>query len=202
MREKEDVRRIFSHRLNHALDKKGIPVKGMGRQTETGKLFGVSQNAARKWLQGEGMPARETLEIMAGALGVSYAWLVGLEEDLALAPGAVEVYSASAICDPDGKPTGKCDWDGLPDSAVVVQIADDAMAPEMRAGDLVAVDGTLDPRAGGYVLVCPVSGPATLRRVRMSSGVEYVPSDSFHATFAVDEITRVLTIIGLRRSII
>ncbi len=66
----------FSDRLNLALDKVGAPPKHKGRQSYVGELFGVSQRAAGKWLEGEGMPSMDRLTGIAASLGVSAEWLL------------------------------------------------------------------------------------------------------------------------------
>lgn len=66
----------FAARLNEICDDKGVPPKGRNRQAELGKLFHVSQKAARKWLEGEGFPTVPTGVEIATWGGVSYDWLM------------------------------------------------------------------------------------------------------------------------------
>lgn len=67
---------LFSKRLNDLCDESGIPEKGKGRQLAVAKLFGVSQKAARKWLEGEGVPEYERCYTMAVHFNVNYEWLM------------------------------------------------------------------------------------------------------------------------------
>lgn len=69
-------RLAFAKRLNTACDRAGIPAKGKGRQVVLGELFGVSQNGARKWLEGEAIPNTKRLPAMARMLGVTTEWLL------------------------------------------------------------------------------------------------------------------------------
>lgn len=69
-------RLAFAKRLNLACDRAGIAAKGSGRQVALGKLFGVSQNGARKWLEGEAIPNTKRLPAMARMLGVTTEWLL------------------------------------------------------------------------------------------------------------------------------
>lgn len=66
----------FAARLNNLLDERGIPGKFEGRQVAVGKLFGVSQKGARKWLEGEGLPTLEKCIEIASWAGVHTEWLV------------------------------------------------------------------------------------------------------------------------------
>jgi hypothetical protein len=73
----EPEKHAFSARLNELCDEPqfGIPAAGKGRQVYLGKLFQVSQNAARKWLVGDGMPKPTTLERIARQFHVNTEWL-------------------------------------------------------------------------------------------------------------------------------
>lgn len=66
----------FSKRLNLALDLAGYPVKGAGRQVHLAKAFNVSQKGARKWVEGEAIPATNRLIVIASDLGVNVEWLL------------------------------------------------------------------------------------------------------------------------------
>jgi transcriptional regulator with XRE-family HTH domain len=69
-------RLAFATRFNLACDRGGIPPKGRGRQRAVGRLFGVSQEAARKWLEGECFPDTKRVPAMARRLGVKAEWLL------------------------------------------------------------------------------------------------------------------------------
>ena len=64
---------LFSQRLNEICDDKGLPLHG--RQAELGRLFGVSSNGARKWLQGKGMPELAMCIRIAKWADVNLEWL-------------------------------------------------------------------------------------------------------------------------------
>lgn len=72
----ETEHRLFSARLNEICDEIGVPPKGKARQKDVAKRFGVSQNAARKWLEGEGFPKIETGLEMARMANVQFDWLM------------------------------------------------------------------------------------------------------------------------------
>jgi transcriptional regulator with XRE-family HTH domain len=74
MRETEKI--AFSQRLNMVADMLSIPPKGENRQKLLGKMFGVSQEAARKWLAGEGLPQMQKCIEIAKKASVSIEWLL------------------------------------------------------------------------------------------------------------------------------
>ena len=71
-----DRKADFSQRLNSALDEIGYPEKGEGRQVRLGKDMGVSQRGARKWLEGEVIPAMENAIALATLCRVHTEWLL------------------------------------------------------------------------------------------------------------------------------
>lgn len=70
-----DENAAFSARLNEALDDFGCPPKFNGRQKYVAKLFGISQRAARKWLEAEGFPESARWNAIAEKLQVNFLWL-------------------------------------------------------------------------------------------------------------------------------
>ena len=67
----------FAQRLNELCDEPqfGLPTADKGRQSELGRLFGVSQNAARKWLLGLGYPRQVVMDRIAKYFNVNEEWL-------------------------------------------------------------------------------------------------------------------------------
>lgn len=121
-----DERLAFAARLNEALDDYGTPPKGQGRQGTVGKLFGVSQKGARKWLEGEAMPDTKRLPDMARMLRVRWEWLMA---------GAGPKHELPAIAHP---PPGSAIavWDevgDLPTDGTYVQVPHYEVA--ISAGD-------------------------------------------------------------------
>ncbi len=70
--DKERVRAEFAKRLREALNDLGI---AHTEQRRLERLFGVSGQAARKWVEGLSMPTPARLPQVAEALGVRRAWL-------------------------------------------------------------------------------------------------------------------------------
>lgn len=74
--DKEKAKASFARRLNEACDDAEIPAKGAGRQIAVAKLAGVSQKGARKWLEGEAIPATSRISTLAKKLNVNADWLL------------------------------------------------------------------------------------------------------------------------------
>lgn len=64
----------FEDRLREAMKRAHIPTY-RGAPVELARMFGVSREAARRWLSGESRPTNERLEEIAVALDVRYEWL-------------------------------------------------------------------------------------------------------------------------------
>lgn len=75
MNESDEVR-AFAVRLNELCDDMGVPPKGQARQTLVGKLFGVTQKGARRWLEGEGLPETKKCIQIATWGSVNFEWLM------------------------------------------------------------------------------------------------------------------------------
>ena len=65
----------FSARLREVCEEMGMPA-ARGLQTQLAAKFGVSPNAARKWVQGLGMPELDTAIEIAKWAGVNINWLL------------------------------------------------------------------------------------------------------------------------------
>ena len=66
----------FSARLNAVCDDMKVPPKGQARQTALAKIFSVSQNGARKWLEGEGYCSISMGKRIAAWANISFDWLM------------------------------------------------------------------------------------------------------------------------------
>jgi hypothetical protein len=66
----------FALRLNEICDEMGVPPKGKARQLVIAKQFGVSQQGARKWLEGNGYCAIPMGKRIAAWAGVCFDWLM------------------------------------------------------------------------------------------------------------------------------
>lgn len=66
----------FSKRLNECLDETNVPAKGKGRQGYVAKQFGVSQAAARKWLEAVSYPETPRVIELCDAYDICVEWLL------------------------------------------------------------------------------------------------------------------------------
>jgi Helix-turn-helix len=73
--EKQQEDQAFSDRLNELLDARQFALKGRGRQVELGKKYGLTQKAARKWVEGEGMPETIRMIQLARDFRCNFEWL-------------------------------------------------------------------------------------------------------------------------------
>ena len=69
------VKTNFAQRLGEICGEMHVPAE-RGRQTALAKTFGVSPNAARKWLLGDGMPELDMVVRIANWAGVTVTWLL------------------------------------------------------------------------------------------------------------------------------
>lgn len=85
--------KAFSVRLNEVADNLKLPPKQQGRQTHAARRWGVSQAAARKWLEGESIPEMQRIIAISRDAAVSVEWLLtgrGPKRVLADAPSTSE----------------------------------------------------------------------------------------------------------------
>lgn len=68
--------RAFSARLNEVADDLKLPPKQHGRQTHAARRWGVSQAAARKWLEGESIPEMQRVIAISRDGSVAVEWLL------------------------------------------------------------------------------------------------------------------------------
>lgn len=70
----DDTLERFSERMKELCEENNMPERG--RQTLLGKQFGLTANAARKWLRAEGMPELPMAVRIANWAGISVLWLL------------------------------------------------------------------------------------------------------------------------------
>lgn len=85
----DNARQGFSLRLRQAIAWAGWPERGA--QARLANLAGTTAKAANKWFNGEAVPRRGKLKIIADELGVQPAWL-----EYGVSPGPADTEAASA----------------------------------------------------------------------------------------------------------
>lgn len=73
MQSEHSVRAAFAERLHECIREMGYSTH---QQTALGRLFGVSGQAVRKWLNGHALPTAARVVPVARALGVNPSWLL------------------------------------------------------------------------------------------------------------------------------
>lgn len=82
--DKERVRQAFAVRFRKALMELGI---SPNEQTRLARLFGLSGQAVRKWVEGQAIPTASRMPEVAKILGVRRGWLQDGEEPMRPAVG-------------------------------------------------------------------------------------------------------------------
>jgi SOS-response transcriptional repressor LexA len=172
MTTKEQLRAQFSARLNKALDEGGYPALNKGRQVLVAKNFGVSQEAARKWVSGESIPATTRATEIARELKVNYEWLIGgqgpmRQQQANTEPGPdvkgyipliswVAAGAWTAVEDPYEVGDAEA-WVPCPvthgNHTFVLRVRGMSMEPEYRDGDWIFVDPDRHAENGSHVVV-------------------------------------------------
>lgn len=213
----ERFRLLFTRNLNRLLDQRpDVPPEPAARAAELARVCAVTPAAARKWLTGAGWPTLEKLLDLAQRYGfapddllaegprqvVDLSRLVDAQAlrraelgELTPAPGLAGSSSLQLAIDPAAFGMA---GNAAATALALVDVTDEALAPDIAAGDRVVV--RLDPQWHGdgiYLLQATSTAPALLRRIRHVDGLYRV--DAWHgqtdaapatfAAFATDEAT-------------
>ena len=191
-----EERQAFAARLNEALDDAQV-VSGWGRRAAVARMFGVSGEAARKWLEGEARPSNSRIPLIAQRLDVHGEWLLtgqGPKRSRypasvpgAQPPGVVRVPVISYIqagaprevVDAYAEGGGFASLGVVPElanrlgpHAFALQVEGESMLPDFRPGDYVVVDPNAVVRPGDAVIAkLDREEAATLKKYR-SRGVD------------------------------
>ncbi len=137
---------------------------------------GVDTSFISRIERGESGGTHETLQKLAGALGVSYASLLEIQGNVEIAPSdfrripVIDMVQAGqwrsiqeALADGDFRDFVMTNKE-LPASAVALSVRGDSMEPEFREGDVVIVTAGSAPRIGDFVIAVNDAGEATLKK--------------------------------------
>lgn len=159
-------RLAFSKRLDHALDLFGVPPKGKGRQVQVGKLFGVSQKAASKWLEGLSLPDTMRIAVIAEKLKVNVEWLTYGSGPINVEPlpgtgdsrwkriPMITWEQAGKLGNFDAKNAEKWTWTDVEcgSRTFALIIEDDSMSPRYEPGSTVIFDPDHEPQHRSIVI--------------------------------------------------
>lgn len=188
----------FSDRLNEALEKKGLPVRG--RATELANYFKITPKAAGKWINGEALPDTKRIIDLSKWLGVGVEWLltgqdvpvkldnnVDLSQKIPLEGRPVPVISWVAAGSFDSietilkdtkvdehlPPLRECGKNGY--GLIVVG---NSMKPEFKPGDRIYVNPdiqTFDLKTDDLVIIaCSGDTEATFKKLIIEGGDKYL----------------------------
>lgn len=158
----------FAKRLNQALDLYGVPPKGKGRQVTVGKMFGVSQKAANKWLEAISLPDTMRIATIAEKLKVNVEWLTygtGPINSEPL-PGAansnwkrvplISREEAAEFKNFNIEAAKNWAWTDIISSVrtYAIVIKDDSMMPRYDPGTTLIVDFEREPQHRDIVIFC------------------------------------------------
>ncbi|HWK53121.1 MAG TPA: S24 family peptidase [Hyphomicrobiales bacterium] len=153
----DTIRSAFSARLWDSLKKSGLDGRGAGAMLS--RITGASPKASSKWLNGEAIPARSRLEIIARKTGVRPEWLeYGIEP---MYPDADAPSSASAgNVYPVGNTPRKVPLlTRIPDDTETGMIMDDNV-DEWVDTYIDVTEGMFALRVVGEVMLNPVGAPS------------------------------------------
>jgi SOS-response transcriptional repressor LexA len=207
----------FSKRLDHALDLYGIPPKGKGRQVTVGKMFGVSQKAASKWLEGASLPDTMRIAIIAEKLNVNVEWLTyGTgpinTESLPGNPGSrwkripiITWEQAGHYDDFDTKTAEQWTWSDVetgPRTFALV-VKDDSMMPRYEPGATVIADPDREPQHRSVVIFrWKKTGDVSCAQLLIDGPNRYLkPHNPDYETFLLDEKKPQVVFCGTARQI-
>ena len=207
-----DAKREIARRIGDALTAGGVPPESRAR--ELSKRYGVSREAARKWLNGESTPERTRLATMAADCGVNVEWIwTGQGPKLATGltvpqrvvaddaghgyqPARLRTLSIPSQPAEDGGMSGLAvpawilERAGVTeDSGRVFFAPDDAMAYAIQRGAMVILDTRKTAVQSGGVFVIEVGGAYLLRRLlALPTGVRVQADNAANPAYAAFDV--------------
>jgi SOS-response transcriptional repressor LexA len=208
----------FSKRLDHALDLNGIPPKGKGRQVTLGKMFGVSQKAANKWLEGISLPDTMRIAVIAERLKVNVEWLT-------YGRGPINVEPLPGIGDSRWKRAPLITWEQAGDyesldlekvkqwtwtdvelgsRAYALQVQDDSMMPRYEPGTTIIIDPDYAPQHRNIIVFrWKKTGEVSCAQLLVDGPNRYLkPHNPDYKSSLIDESNPQIVFCGVARQIL
>lgn len=203
----------FIDRLKGLMEEKDIT------QTELAQATGITQSSISDWIRGKYLPKQDKVDLLAKALDVSPAYLMGWEEPddnvtpidlshsilipvLGSIPAGIPIEAVEDVIEHIDIPEK---WTRAGDEYFGLRVNGDSMYPLLLDGDTVVI--RRQPTAEtGDICACYVNGfDATLKRIKLTEGSitlkpenpSYPPTTYTHP----GEVTIAGKVVELRRSI-
>lgn len=165
-------------------------------QLDLANAIGTTQQQVAKWESGKVDPRVSSLEKIAGALGVSLSFLLGLDDD----PNFINVHPVPTVRIPilgriaAGTPreafAASDEWHDTPTSLVEhrkgcfwLVVAGNSMNRLFPEGSLVLIDPDAEVRGGDVAAVFVNGDDATIKRIEYDSGVVTLYPESYDTEY-------------------
>lgn len=153
--------------------KEGLAARNM-KQTDIVEKTGITKSALSSYISGKYLPKQNNIYLIAKALNVSEAWLMGHDVPMTRilkhpAGRRINVYGRIPAGTPIEAVTDIIDWEEIPadwsGDYIALQVRGDSMEPEYRENDVIIVRVQSDCESGQDCAVYVNGYDATLKRV-------------------------------------
>jgi len=180
----ENMKRSCSERLSQALSIKNIT------QTELCKRTGIPKSAMSQYIKGNFEPKQDRIYLIAKALNISEAWLMGYDvsmhrEENAKKTGIkIPVLGLVRAGIPMDAVEYIIDYEEISEDMARqgeffgLQIKGDSMEPKISEGDVVIVRKQPDVESGEIAIILVNGDEATIKKVqKFNGGINLIPSN-------------------------
>lgn len=169
------IKESFSSRLKKALEMREIS------QSELSKRTGINKSSISTYLKGEYKAKQDKVDLIAQALNVSPAWLMGfdiqpsgdtIESDEKIKGVKIPVLGNVAAGIPITAITDVEDWEEIPEKLAssgtyfALRIKGQSMEPRIKDGDVVIVRQQSDVDTGDVAIVLVNGDEATVKEIK------------------------------------
>nr|DAG86088.1 MAG TPA: Repressor protein CI [Caudoviricetes sp.] len=157
-------------RLKNVMDKKEIS------PAELSRLSGITPSSISDYLTGKYEPKQDKIDLIARALNISPAWLMGYDSERSTRKKGtrIPVLGRVAAGIPIEAITDVDDWEEIPESMAktgeyfALRITGNSMEPRMLDGDVVIVKRQSDVDNGDVAVVLVNGNDATVKQITKS----------------------------------
>lgn len=157
-------------------------------QVDLARMSGISQSSISDWLRGKYLPKQDKVDILARALNVSPAYLMGWEKEhkkgvkipvLGHIQAGIPVEAIEDILD----------WEEIDEQVAksrdyfCLQVRGKSMQPKFSEGDVVVVRQQSDVDSGQIAIVLVNGEDATIKQIqKFNGGITLVPFNNAYPT--------------------